>query len=444
MFDSKKRHYLPEYLLWAVAVVFFAVIVYILFCREVFLSEEINWFWVNGGIGIAFFYSFFYCLFLIFSASSAQRWKEPEEKDNISGCTVIVPAYNEGKHVMTALNSLLAADFPPGKLQIIAVNDGSKDDTLSWINKVADKSGGMISVVDLPENRGKKHALYTGIKMAEHEFIVTVDSDSTVKKDALKKLLYPFADPAVGAVAGTLNKKADALNFHTQMCDVMLVFGCSLLRRAQSRWGNVFCTPGALSAYRRSALLPVLDEWLDQTFMGVPSRIGEDRAIATLLLGRNWQIVYQPEAEAETCLPESYTGVVKMLLRWTRSDFRENIMMPGKVFSAMKFNRLRSWDCFIHWLLLSVNMLSALWILPAVILFFAGPGGWLYKTALFLAANVLWSIFPALIYWHRKRSFLRMIWALVFGFYSQFALFWIGIYSLLTMRDSRWLTREIP
>ena len=64
--------------------------------------------------------------------------------------------------------------------------------------------------------------------------------------------------------------------------------------------------------------------------------------------------------------------------------------------------------------------------------------------ALFLAANVLWSIFPALIYWHRKRSFLRMIWALVFGFYSQFALFWIGIYSLLTMRDSRWLTREIP
>ena len=90
MLDSKKRHYLSEYLLWAVAVVFFAVIVYILFCREVFLSEEMNWFWVNGGIGIAFFYSFFYCLFLIFSASAAQRWKEPEEKDNISGVFICV------------------------------------------------------------------------------------------------------------------------------------------------------------------------------------------------------------------------------------------------------------------------------------------------------------------------------------------------------------------
>lgn len=442
MDNASRRQCIVEYLLWVIGGGVFCGLLLILLSREHWGVGNLNWSWINCGIGIAFFYSVFYFAFLLCSAVLAPRWKKPE-LESCPACTVIVPAYNEGQHVLLALESLLAVDFPREKLQIIAVNDGSKDDTLQWIKRAACGNEAVITVIDLPENKGKKHALYTGMKLARHEFIVTVDSDSVIRKDALKKLLYPFADPSVGAVAGTLVKKVDSRNFHTRMCDVMLVFGCSLLRRSQSCCGNVFCTPGALSAYRRSAVLPLLDEWLEQTFMGVPSRIGEDRAIATLLLGRDWQIVYQEDAVAETCLPEKYTGVVRMLLRWTRSDFRENLMMPGKVFRKMDWKSRRSWNCLFHWVLLSVNMLSVLWLFPAVVLFLSEPASLIYKLAMLTAVNLIWSLFPALIYWYKVKSLRQMIWAVIFGFYSQIALSWVGIYALLTMRDSRWLTREL-
>ena len=54
----------------------------------------------------------------------------------LPGCTVIVPAYNEGSAVADTLRSLLKSDYPADKLEIIAVNDGSKDDTLNWIKLV--------------------------------------------------------------------------------------------------------------------------------------------------------------------------------------------------------------------------------------------------------------------------------------------------------------------
>jgi cell division protein FtsZ len=117
------------------------------------------------------------------------------------------------------------------------------------------------------------------MKKAKGEFIATVDSDSIVEKTTLKKLVQPFANKKIGAVAGTITGKNCATNSHVCMLDVMLIFGCEFLRKAQSVTGNVFCTPGALSCYRKSAILPVIDQWLGQTFLGVEARIGEDRAI---------------------------------------------------------------------------------------------------------------------------------------------------------------------
>ena len=380
-----------------------------------------------------------YMLFLLISSWFYRDC--PETADDPPGCTVIVPAYNEGRHVAATLYSLLRSGYPADRLRIIAVNDGSADDTLYWMERVRRESGNRITVIDLKRNQGKKHALYRGMKLAETEFIVTVDSDSLVAPGALRELLRPFADPRVGAVAGNLRGKRNDRNFFAVMMDVALVYGCEILRTAQSVAGVVFCTPGAFSAYRRRAVLPVLDEWLAQKFLGSPATIGEDRAIATLLLREDWRIVHQRRATAETCLPHDYLKLCRMLLRWNRSDYRENLnMLPmfrgGKKWSA------RNALIAVHWLFLGLNMLLPLVGIPLAVWMFCGPCGTVRMLAWWFLGAALWSIPPALVYGVR-RSFPAVIRAIVFGVFAVPALSYLSVYALFTLGDSRWLTREI-
>ncbi len=434
--SASKTQILREYFYWVVFLSFISISLWVLNEAEYFPGDDFSWLYINIWSGTSLIFSIIYFLFLGISALFCQHYPPNDKKIT---CSVIVPAYNESRHIAETLQTLLDSDFPQEDLEIIAVNDGSQDDTLYWIKQA--NASGRINIIDLKQNQGKKHALYQAIKIAKNEFIITVDSDTIVKKDTLKKLLFPFTDPRIGAVAGMIQKKADAVNFHTLMCDVMLIFGCGLLRQAQSFSGNVFCTPGALSAYRKSAVMPLLDEWLNQTFLGTPSRIGEDRAIASLLLQKNWQIVYQPAAESETCLPETYTATCKMLLRWTRSDIRENILMLKFIITGISNPDGRFLNIFLHWFFLNINMLLPLLAIPGMIFLFSTSAHIGYKIAMLLVVNMLWSLIPVIVYYLKRKSIRRTIWAFIFGFYAQFALSWITLYSLFTLHNSNWLTR---
>jgi len=441
-FPGWKKLCIREYILWSLF-----VILLIFSTAAVVSSAEIPFRHIfNQWQLMLFFLSLFisaiYLAFLGVSASFSPAWPDVYSDSDLPEVTVLVPAYNEGEHVFYTLRSLLDSNYPADKLHIIAVNDGSLDNTLHYL-QMAGKLSGQISVIDLKKNMGKKHALYQGMMRASGDIIITVDSDSIVHHDALRKIVQPFADQRTGAVAGMLCSKPGKYNFHVRMMDVALIFGCAFLRKAQSSCGNVFCTPGALSAYRKSAVLPIADEWLSQKFMKRPASIGEDRAIATLLLRNGFHIVHQPAARAETCLPETYSGVCKMLLRWTRSDIRENLLMSPFVIKQLRGPTVKSFNLFIHWLALSINMLLPFISLPAVIcgLFVHNHTG--YQLAAIYISSALWSIVPAWIYWREKRFFRQTIWAFLFGFYSLFMLSWITVYSVFTVRDSRWLSREI-
>ena len=135
---------------------------------------------------------------------------------------------------------------------------------------------------------------------------MTVDSDSVVEPDTLRLLNSPFADSKIAGVAGSIRVLNLQDGILPRMMDVNFVFGFEIMRSAQSVLGSVFCTPGALSAYRRAALLPFLDQWVDQKFFGEPAHIAEDRALATFLLAGDHRIVFQRNAVARTIIPSSY------------------------------------------------------------------------------------------------------------------------------------------
>src|SRR5690606_2084871 len=110
----------------------------------------------------------------------------------LPSCTVIVPAYNEGKLVYATLKSLTNSLYPEAKLQLIAIDDGSKDDTWEWMKKAKEELGDRVSIYQQPSNQGKRHALYRGFNLGTGDVFVTVDSDSIVENDTLRNLVSPF------------------------------------------------------------------------------------------------------------------------------------------------------------------------------------------------------------------------------------------------------------
>ena len=133
--------------------------------------------------------------------------------DELPTCTVIVPAYNEGKQVWDTLMSLEKSDYPKDKLQLIAIDDGSLDDTWDWILDAKNKLGDRLYIFKQPKNKGKRHALYRGFNIGTGDIFVTVDSDSIVNTNTIRHLVSPFVNNEdCEAVAGNIrvlnNKKA--------------------------------------------------------------------------------------------------------------------------------------------------------------------------------------------------------------------------------------------
>ena len=354
-------------------------------------------------------------------------------------CSVIVPAYNEGKGVFAALESICQNGYPDNCLEIIALNDGSIDDTLKWMNMAAEKHPHLIRVIDLKKNRGKRFALYQGIYAAKGGFIITIDSDSMLDKDALKYMIAPLVrNENVAAVSGNVKVANIANGIMPPMLDACFTFAFDFIRSGQSVFKRVFCTPGALSAYRKAALMPVLDEWLNQTFMGRPAGIGEDRALTNLLLREEHDIVMQRSAAIYTNVPETYQGLCKMLLRWERSNIRENFDMFKFIFKNFQFTDVKRW--FMLWTLFQYTLMV---MLPILLIWFSLYNVYITNGRILLsilAMSVLWSTIPATI--NMQRDF-RLVWgSYIYGVFNVFTLFWVIPYAFFTIGNSQWLTRS--
>lgn len=354
-------------------------------------------------------------------------------------CTVIIPAFNEGKQVFVTLQSLAASNYPKHKLQLIAVDDGSVDDTWEWIKKAEKALGDLVLIIKQPRNRGKRHALYAGFQQGRGEILVTVDSDSTVDADTLRNLVAPFmVDEKAGAVAGNVRVLNGDSGIIPKMLDVAFMYSFDFIRASQSMVKAVMCTPGALSAYRRSVVMNVVQEWLHQTFAGQPANIGEDRALTNLILREGHHVLFQRNSVVYTEVPVTYGNLCRMYLRWARSDVRETIAMSrfickpfreGSMLGA-RLNLISSW--------IAITKVQA-FIMLVWGLIFLYPATFGVDAAL---GVILSSSLAAIIYAWKFGSFASL-WSFAYGFYFFIALSWIRPYALVTLHKSGWLTRQV-
>lgn len=353
--------------------------------------------------------------------------------------TVVVPAFNEGKMVLETLCSLANGDYPPEKLQLIAVDDGSQDDTWHWILEAERLLPGRITALRQLRNSGKRRALYEGFRRATGDILVTVDSDSIVNPDTLRNLVSPFIqDEDCGAVAGNVRVLNKERRIIPKMLDVSFVFSFEFVRSAHSYRKTVLCTPGALAAYRKDLVQNVLEEWLEQKFLGREANIGEDRALTNLILKQGKSVLFQNNAVVFTSVPTHYRNLCKMFIRWGRSNVRENLKMQSYVFKRFRSHHRTTARYLI--------IMQQLWSLPTPLMFTFMI--WMLltfplQTVMFSFAGVaMWSTLPALVY-ARRYSRSDAFWAYAYGLFFAFCLSWITPFSLLTMHRSGWLTRTL-
>jgi len=221
--------------------------------------------------------------------------------------SLLVPAYNEGRVIESALKSLLELDYP--HYEIIVVDDGSTDDTLANASRMAGEYGGCRVRVTTKKNGGKASALNAGLAMAEHPIVLCMDADSRLESGTLKSAVVHFRDPSVGAVAGNV-KVVNRRNLWTRLQALEYVEGLNMARRAQGFLNAVNIVPGPIGLFRRDVLLAVGGYDRD-TF-------AEDADLTLKILTAGWKIRYEPRAVAWTEAPERLVDLIQQRYRWTR------------------------------------------------------------------------------------------------------------------------------
>lgn len=358
--------------------------------------------------------------------------------------TVVVPAYNEGALVGDTIRHLARADYPRDRYEIIVCDDGSTDDTWRHIQKAASEVADLVRILPLhfDENRGKRWVLWEGFRRASGDIFITVDSDSLIETDALKAVVSPMVeDRQVGGVAGNvrvLNRDAGII---PRMLSVRYVMTFDFKRAAQSMMGggSVLCCAGALAAYRKKAVLPILDAWLHQTYLGGHARAGEDHAMTNFLLKQGYKVKFQRTARVYTKSPTTYAGLAKMFLRWGRSNVRETVHTASYIFTRFRPGlqigvRYNFINCAIG-LALPYAFLGT-----AVVMSFLYPTIFGLKL---LAACVTGGLFSLGFFAVRERN-SDCLFGIVYSFYVTLLLGWVWPYALLTSHKSVWMTRDKP
>ncbi len=349
--------------------------------------------------------------------------------------TVIIPAYNEGAMVEKAIAAVATSDYPADRLEIICIDDGSQDDTWFYIQRAQRRYPDLLRPIRFGANRGKKEGLYAGFTRGRGDIFVTIDSDSIIAPDALRHLVAPLMhDGRIGAVAGNVKVHNRHQSLMGKMQGVRFV-NLDYLRASQSLYRAVICTPGSLSAYRRTALLPQLEAWRRQTFLGAPCHHSEDRALTNFILRGGHYTYYQRTALVYTLVPQTYTGVCRMYLRWERGNVRESFVQLGYLFTRYreKYRLLPMVEFFLAQLEYPLTllffglMLASLAVYPLILI----------KLLAILGVVSLVN----LIYYLWLERYLEFIYGVIYTYYAFFLLQWIYPYACLTVRNRHWLTR---
>lgn len=236
---------------------------------------------------------------------------------------VLLPVFNEGAHVLETIESILATHWPRDRLEIVAIDDCSADDSFEYLSCAEKKYPDVLRVMKNPVNSGKHVSLSRALQESSGEIVICIDSDCIFDKNVIRELVACFCDPKVGAVGGHIgitNVNDNALT----LCQALVYFmSFQVGKMLQSAQRRVFCISGCLFAVRRHIFLDVEETVRGRNWFGMKVRDGEDRYMTHAILMRGWHTLVNPAAVCWTAAPKQVGQLFGQQLRWRRSVLRD-------------------------------------------------------------------------------------------------------------------------
>ena len=198
--------------------------------------------------------------------------------------TVVIAAYNEEWHIAQKIENCLALAYPPRRLDLIVVSDGSTDRTPAIVAEYASRFPERVRLISLPHRQGKASALNSAVAHATGEVVLLADTRQEFDSNVATALAHNFADPEVGAVSGELVLLSEegagpGLGLYWRYE--------KLIRQAESRCGSSIGYTGAVSAIRRSLFVPLAQDTLV-----------DDLVVPLHVIARHYRVVFEPAAKA--------------------------------------------------------------------------------------------------------------------------------------------------
>lgn len=297
------------------------------------------WYWMAGGL--------FYWL-----------WRErpygtdtaPPPLDHWPPFSVLVPCFNESETAIETLTTAVAIDYPD--FEVIAINDGSSDDTGEILDRLAARLP-RLRVVHLAENGGKANALNIGALLARHELLLCIDGDALLDRDALKWAAFNFQRADVGAITGNPRiRNRSTLLGQLQVGEFSSIIG--LIKRAQTAYGRLFTVSGVIAGFRRQALHDA-GWWSSHT-------LTDDIDITWRIQLAGWRAIYAPGVRVWILMPETLNGLWRQRVRWAEGGGQMLLDYSGPMLRGQSLDLLPIWFNYLLSVVWSYAMLIAVGI----------------------------------------------------------------------------------
>lgn len=277
------------------------------------------------------FIALYFQIFLLISFFDKKEVSVNEIKKPVDylSTTIIVPCYNEEKTVEKTVESLLDLDYPPEKLTIMVVDDGSTDNTWNIIQKYVDEP--RVKLFQKVNEGSKFAALNFALHHIDTELVGVLDADSWVSKNALLEYMNFFADPEVMAtIPSMVIAQPNSFFRHAQKAEYDVGL---FARRSFARLNAIYITPGPFSVFRKY-VFDTLGPYKE-------AHHTEDAEIALRMQKHGYKIAYSEKSVVYTVGPKSLGPLVKQRVRWIYG-FIKNVIDYRELLFKKKYNYLGS------------------------------------------------------------------------------------------------------
>jgi cellulose synthase/poly-beta-1,6-N-acetylglucosamine synthase-like glycosyltransferase len=277
-------------------------------------------FWASAGLLVYTHLGYPVLLWLLPKRLSA-AWRGVTPPPRV---TLVVAAHNEGGVIESKVRNALELDYPRELLEVVVASDGSTDDTVERA-----RAAGADVVLELPRG-GKIRAQDAAVDRASGEIVAFSDANAFWHPDALRELVAPFADPAVGYVCGQVRFSNDAgdnqegLYWRYEMW----------IRSLESRLAGVTGGNGAIYAVRREA------------YIQVDPRMGHDLSFPFNMVKRGRRPVYAPAARAGEKMVPTIEGEFRRKRRMQSHMWP--IVLQGGLANPRGYPPLYAFEVYSH------------------------------------------------------------------------------------------------